>query len=128
MNIVLWVLQVLLGLAFMGVAYTHGLQPEQLAVQPGGAWISALPDGLRIFIALAEFLGGLGLILPAATKIQPRLTPLAAVGLALIMVLAIGFHLTRGEYPNIVFNFVLLVIAAIIAYGRFMMAPLKARD
>ena len=50
--------------------------------------------------------------------------PLAAVGLALIMVLAIGFHLTRREYPNIAANVVLLALAAFVAYGRFVVAPL----
>jgi ABC-type transport system involved in cytochrome c biogenesis permease subunit len=58
------------------------------------------------------------------TRILPWLTPLAALGLAILMVLAIGFHCTRREYPNSVFNAVLLALAAFVAYGRFAVAPL----
>ncbi len=64
------------------------------------------------------------MILPTLTGILPWLTPLAASGLALIMLLAAGFHLVRREYPNIVFNLVLFALAAFVAYGRFVVVPL----
>lgn len=66
---------------------------------------------------------GIGIILPALAGILPWLTPWAAVGLALIMLLAAVFHLVRREYANIVFNLVLLVLAAFVAYGRFFIVP-----
>ncbi|HEX6305398.1 MAG TPA: DoxX family protein [Anaerolineales bacterium] len=75
------------------------------------------------FIALCEFLGGIGIILPALTGILPWLTLWATTGLALIMLLAAVFHLVRREYANIVFNLVLLVLAAFVAYGRFFIIP-----
>ena len=53
--------------------------------------------GLVTFIGGSELLGGLGLLLPALTHILPWLTPLAAVGLAVIMLLATLFHIRRGE-------------------------------
>ena len=126
MNIVLWIVQVLLGLAFVLFSYLHSFGAAQMQLQPGAQWIGEVPQPLLIFIAICEFLGGVGLILPAATKIQPRLTPLAAALLAIVMLLAAGFHLTRGEYPNIVFNLILGALAAFVAYGRWRMAPLKA--
>jgi len=117
-NILLWILQVVLGLVFIAVSYSHSFGTAQVASLPSMAWLAAVPQPLMLFIALCEFLGGLGLILPGLTKIQPRLTPIAAALLAVIMVLACGFHLTRGEYGNIVLNLVLAAIALIIAYGR----------
>lgn len=126
MKIALWIVQVLLALAFAGAAYQHSFGAAQAQLQPGMQWIAAAPPPLLIFIAICEFLGALGLILPAATKIQPRLTPLAAALLAVIMLLAAGFHLTRGEYPNIVFNLILGALAVFVAYGRWRLAPIKA--
>jgi len=87
-------------------------------------WMTAMPNNLLVFIGVSEILGGVGLILPAATGILPWLTPLAATGLALIMLLAAGFHLMRREYPNIAFNLILLALAVFVAYGRFALAPL----
>lgn len=127
MNIVLWLVQVLLGLAFVVFSYSHSFGAAEMQLQPGAEWIGDVPRPLLIFIAICEFLGALGLILPAATKIQPWLTPLAATLLAVVMLLAAVFHLTRGEYPNIVFNVILGALAVFVAYGRWRMAPVKAR-
>jgi hypothetical protein len=124
MNIALWIVQVLLGLAFLGAGYGHGFRAEQMKSQQGGQWVAAVPRGLLTFIALCEFLGGVGVILPAVTGILPWLSPLAAALLAVVMLLAAGFHLMRREYPNIVFNLVLLALAALVAYGRFVVVPL----
>ena len=124
MIIALWIVQVLLGLAFLGAGYGHGFRAEQMKSQQGGQWVAAVPRGLLTFIALCEFLGGVGVILPAVTGILPWLSPLAAALLAVVMLLAAGFHLMRREYPNIVFNLVLLALAALVAYGRFVVVPL----
>ena len=66
-------------------------------------------------------------ILPAATRIKPWLTPLAGAGLTVIMVLAAIFHATRGEWPMIGINATLGGLAAFIAWGRFKKAPIRAR-
>ncbi len=123
MNIVLWIIQILAGLAFIAAGYTHGLRHEQMKAQPGGQWVGDLPHPLRIFISICEVLGGIGLILPAATGILPWLTPLAGALLALMMLLAAGFHVVRREYPNLALNLVLLVLAAVVAYGRLVLVP-----
>jgi len=76
---------------------------------------------------LTKWGGGVGLFLPALTGVLPWLTPLAGGGLALIMILAIPFHMVRREWPNIGLNIVLGTIAAFVAYGRFVIEPLGAR-
>ena len=78
--------------------------------------------------ALDEILGAIGLILPSALRIQPRLTVWAAYGLALVMVLAIIFHLSRGETANIVPPLVLLALSLFVAYGRSKLAPIEPRS
>ncbi len=119
MNIALWIVQVVLGAAFVGAGIRHGFQPERMGAQRGGEWVTAVPRGLLTVIGVCEILGGIGVILPAATGILAWLTPLAAAMLAVVMVLAAGFHFFRREFPNIVFNLVLFALAAFAAYGRF---------
>jgi uncharacterized membrane protein YphA (DoxX/SURF4 family) len=124
MNAVLWTAQVLWGVffSFTGFGKAMCFRPEvwnQTLHQPV-PWFSAVPQGLFVLIGICEFLGGAGLILPALTKVRPKLTPLAASGLALVMLLAALFHIVRGEYNFYVpMNLVLGAVAALIAYGRF---------
>ena len=82
------------------------------------------PNTLKA-IGLAEVLGAVGLILPALTGILPWLTPLAAIGLVLVMIGAAFTHFRRGESSNIIGNLVLLALAAFVAYGRFVLVPLS---
>ncbi|MEU2039025.1 DoxX family protein [Nocardia niwae] len=70
-------------------------------------------------IGVAELAGGLGMILPDVTGIATVLTPLAATGLAIIMVAAIAVHIRRGEPSATAFNTVLLIGAVLVAWGRF---------
>jgi putative oxidoreductase len=126
MKYVLWVLQVLLGLAFLAAGGMKLIQPyAELAQQM--AWVSDVPEVLVRFIGVAEVLGGLGLILPAATRILPWLTPVAAAGLALDMLLATLFHLVRGEGGVGVVPLLLGLLAALVAYGRWRMVPIRSR-
>jgi hypothetical protein len=113
----LWLAQILLAAAFLLVGYTHALSPVAVAVARA-PWAASLPVPLLRFIGVVELAGALGVLLPAATRIQPRLTPLAAAGLATIMVLAIPFHLMRGEMKEIVINLVLGALAAFVGWGR----------
>jgi DoxX-like family len=131
LNILLWVLQVLWGIFFSVtgfgkvLCYDPAVWNRQLHQV---AWFSAVPQGLFVFIGVCEGLGGLGLILPAMTGIKPKLTPVAAIGLTLIMILAAIFHIVRGEYSFFLpVNLVLGGIAAFIAYGR-LAAPVAARS
>jgi len=123
MNIVLWVLQVALAVKLVSVAYTHGIRPDPTKMQPGLQRLGAAARPLLILIALAAFLGGVGLVLPAATGILTWLTPWSAALLALMTLVAIGFHITCRESPNVVVGLVLFVLAAFVAYGRWVIAP-----
>ena len=122
LNISLWVLQVLLGCYFMMVGYSHALMPfEQVA--PQATWMLDVPRWLSLFIGYAEIAGGLGLIIPAATRVAPWLTPLAALGLATIMVLAMPFHVLKGEASVIWIHALTAAPAVFIAWGRWRKAP-----
>ena len=90
-------------------------------------WAAALPVGLVRFIAAAELAAGVGLLLPAATRIMPILTPLAAVGLALIMGLAVPFHISRGEANVVGLHIVVASLALFVAWGLFKRVPIQSR-
>lgn len=66
-----------------------------------------MPQPLFIFIGACEFLGGIGLIVPALTGVKPKLTPFAAIGLTAVMILAAVFHIARAEYAFVPINVVL---------------------
>ncbi|GAA3891937.1 DoxX family protein [Leifsonia kafniensis] len=118
MTIFLWILQALLAAMFLMAGAMKTLQPiDKLA--PKLPWVTEFPTATVRFIGIAELLAALGLILPAATGILPILTPVAAVGLAIIMALAIVFHLRRKEFSGAGFNIVLLAVMLVVAIGRF---------
>ena len=122
MNTSLWTVQVLWGVFFSFTGFGKILCVNQTVwhlMLPRVPWFSAVPQGLFVFIGVCEFLGGVGLILPAMTGVKPKLTPLAAFGLTLVMILAAVFHIVRAEYNFfLLFNLVAGAGAAFIAYGR----------
>jgi hypothetical protein len=77
---------------------------------------------------MAELAGALGLILPAVTRIKPWLTPLAAAGCAIIMALAVPFHVMRGESNVIGMHVIVVGLSLFVAWGRFRKAPIASRD
>lgn len=116
-HITRWILQVLLALTFGMAGFMKLTAPiAELAKQM--PWTAQVPVGLVRFIGGAELAGALGLIVPMLTRIRPALTGLAASGLALVMALAAGFHLVRGEAPMVVPSVVLGVLACLVAWGR----------
>jgi uncharacterized membrane protein YphA (DoxX/SURF4 family) len=127
LNIALWVAQALLAISFLAVGFNHAFKIENMKPMPGMGWINRIPAGLMTFIGFAEMAGGLGVLLPALTGILPWLTPLAAAGLALVMLLAAIFHIPQRETEgrNIITNLVLLALAAFVAYGRWMLVPIS---
>jgi uncharacterized membrane protein len=120
-----WVVQVGLGAYFMAIGVMHLVVPEGLPDQM--AWMYDLPTWLHVASGTAEILGGLGLVLPAATRIHPHLTPMAAAGLATVMVLAALWHVPRGEMTNVVFTLVLSVVLAWLAWVRWRSHPITPR-
>ena len=125
MNILLWLVQILLACAFGMAGVMKSTQPVDVLAANGIAWAPQIPLALVRFIGISEFLGAVGLILPALTKVKPFLTPLAALGLLTIMILAMGFHVSRGEAGALPINMVLGGLAAFVAWGRTSKAPIQ---
>lgn len=118
MNTALWIVQIVLALGF-GMAAWLKLSKPKAALEPKLEWMQDFPQSTVRLIGIAEMLGAVGLILPAASGLLPLLTPLAAVGLAIIMVLAIAIHAKRRESQAIAINVVLLALCLFVAWGRF---------
>jgi uncharacterized membrane protein len=122
MDVILWVAQIALAVLFVLFGVTHVMRRETMRERV--PWMWAVPREGLVAIGLLEILAAIGLVLPAVTRIQPWLTPLAALCLAVLMVFAIVFHVTRREMPNVVFNAILGLLAAFVAWGRFIASPL----
>ena len=119
MNIVLWIIAGLLALAFLAAGAMKLAQPRAKLAASGMAWTEDFSDAAVKGIGALEVLGALGLILPAALDIAPVLTPLAAVGLALVMAGAVVVHLRRGETGAVGAPIVLGLLALLVAVLRF---------
>lgn len=121
----LWIVQVLVGGMFLAIGFMKSTTPiEELArIVP---LAGDIPWLVR-FIGVSEFAGGLGLLLPAALRIRPKLTVLAALALGLVMVLAVLYHVVRGEFSAIGTSLTLGILTAVIAWGRQYKAPILAR-
>ena len=119
MNIVLWIIAGVLAAAFLAAGLMKLAQPRKKLADSGMGWVDDFGDGAVKGIGGLEVLGALGLILPAAVDIAPVLVPVAATGLALVMVGAAITHARRREPQMIVANLVLLVLAVVVAWGRF---------
>ena len=117
MNTALWIAQGILA-TFVMAGLIKMIQPKE-KLKERMPWVNDYKVGQVKPIGLAELLGGIGLIVPWLTGIAPILTPIAAVGLAIIMFLAAIYHYRHNEYPAIAFNAVFLVLAVFVAYGRF---------
>jgi putative oxidoreductase len=128
LNIALWVAQALLAAAYLAAGWMKVSQPIDSLVAMGMGWATAWPAWSVQLIGVAEIAGALGLILPAATRIIPFLTPLAALGLSIIQVLAIIVHATRGETAmTLPANLVLLALSLFILWGRMIRLPIAPR-
>ena len=124
MNIALWIVQILLALAFLLVGSMKVSQPIDKLKQNMG-WVAHTTPGIVRLIGTLEILGALGLILPAVTHILSWLTPVAAIGLVLTMIGASIVHIRLKEFSRLGVPLILLLLALFIVYGRFMIAPLS---
>lgn len=119
----LWAAQVLLAVMFGIAGVMKSTQPIT-ALSGTVPWSTDVPEALVRFIGISELAGAVGLILPALTRIRPGLTPLAALGLVVVMLLASGFHILRGELGALPITFLLGGLAAFVAWGRWTKAPI----
>jgi hypothetical protein len=124
MNVVLWILQVLLALAFFAHGWLVLAPPPDIAAQ----MLMALPRWFWVFLGWAEILAAVGLTLPGATKIQPWLVTWAAVGIMIVMVSATVWHIARNEISSAAVTLLLLAMATFVAYARHRMLPIRPRQ
>jgi uncharacterized membrane protein len=117
-NVVLWIVQIVLAVAFLAAGGTKVLTPKE-KLRERMAWVDDFSQNTVRFIGTMEILGALGLVIPAATGIAPILTPVSAVGLIVVMVGAAITHVRRKEPAVVPVNAILLVLAAVVAWGRF---------
>jgi uncharacterized membrane protein YphA (DoxX/SURF4 family) len=124
MNIVLWILQVLLALAFLAHGWLFLAPPPEIAAQMN----ATLPRWFQLFLGVAEILAGIGLTLPGLTRIHPWLVSWAAGGIMVVMVAATIWHIVRGEIQAAVITAILLAMATFVAYMRRSRLPIPARS
>jgi uncharacterized membrane protein YphA (DoxX/SURF4 family) len=123
MNIVLWVLQLLLAAAFLAHGWLFLSPPPEYVAQMN----ASLPRWFQLFLGIAEVLAGVGLTLPALTRIMPFLVVWASVGIMIVTVSATIWHVIRGEFTSAVITLVLFVMAAFLACMRHRVLPIAAR-
>jgi hypothetical protein len=123
MNRLLWVLQVLLALAFFAHGWLFLFPPAAVADQMNASF----PRWFQLFLGVAEIMAAVGLTLPGVTRIQPWLVSCAAAGIMIVMICATIFHVSRGEVSSAVTTLVLLVMATFVAYMRWWVVPIQPR-
>ncbi|MGL4178126.1 MAG: DoxX family protein [Dermatophilaceae bacterium] len=121
MEIVLWTLQVLLGLLFVLVGLMV-MRAPRAAIVERAPWAASGPEWAPKALSAAQIAGGIGLVLPMATGVLPWLTPAAAIGLVVVMAGAVLIHLRRHERQQLAFAGVVLVLVVVVAVGRTVVA------
>jgi len=122
MTLALWVVQILLALAFARAGFPKVFQPVE-KLRARWNWPRHVAPLVIRLVGSLEILGALGLIVPKATGYLPWLTPVAAVGLVLTMMGAILTHVSLHEAKVVGVNAVLLLLALFIAVGSFVFVP-----
>jgi uncharacterized membrane protein YphA (DoxX/SURF4 family) len=125
MNVLLWVCQVLTAVVFLYSGICKSTLDQQTLIAKGQTGVTGLHSGVLRFIGIVEILGAIGLVFPWWMRVAPVLTPIAAVGFALVMVLAAMTHIrlfirtgNKRELQNVLTNAVLLSLSLVIAWGR----------
>lgn len=122
----LWIAQVLVFAAFTLFGAMKLFMPAETLAGMWG-WPGQVPPAFLRVMGVVDVAGGLGVLLPALTRIQPRLGVLAALGCVLLQMAAMIFHAWRGEYPALPLNLILLALSVFILWGRGNRAPIQPR-
>ncbi|MFI5137247.1 MAG: DoxX family protein [Sphingobacteriales bacterium] len=118
MNTTLWTIQGILAIIFTASGSIIMLLPKEKSAAKL-SWVNEYSDNTRLFICLSKIAGAAGLILPLWLNILPVLTPIAALGLATIMVLAMAYHIRKKEFKDVPATLLFMALALFIAYNRF---------
>jgi len=122
-NAVLWLLQIVLALAFGALGLLMLTRSRERLLRVAG-WVEDFPEPVVRLIGVLELLGAAGLLLPGVLGVAGVLVPVAALGLAVLLVGAIVTHLLRGEQDEVALPVGLLLAAAVVAAGRLSAWPL----
>lgn len=118
MNVALWIGQIVLAAVF-GAAGTAKLTwPHEKMAAKLGSWVNAGPRWAPRALGAAELAAAIGLIVPPLLAIAPILTPLAAIGAALVMAGAVVLHARHGEPEAVSARIGLGLVALAVAWGR----------
>lgn len=117
MNTTLWIIQGILAAVFTLSGSVVYLMRDKLKSKM--SWLTEYSPSMILMICLSKILGAIGLVLPLYLGIAPILTPLAAVGIAIIMFLAFVYHLQHKEYKDVPATILFFALSVFVAYGRF---------
>lgn len=124
MNVILWIAQVILAVSLIWASTMKLFQPADKLAEMW-PWTAEHPSLVKL-TGILDLLAGIGLVLPALLRIQPKLTIYAAYGTIALMFIASIFHITRGEASQIGVNIFFAVFAILIAWGRIKRAPITS--
>lgn len=127
MNIVLWILQILFALLFLFAGGTKLVLPLEVLTSQGPPNQVHLPGLFIRFIGVCEVLGALGLVLPGLFRIKTFLTPLAAIGLLIILIGAVVVTVMGPGVQFAILPIIFALLMVFVAYGRLKLAPLRGR-
>ena len=119
MHIVLWIIQIILGIKLASVSYTHGIRQSQLTMQDAIQKMGTLARPLHFMIALLAFVGAAGLTLPGVLDLQAQLISATAIIMSVMLLSSIFFHIRSREKPNTFVSLILFAFAVFVAYGRW---------
>jgi uncharacterized membrane protein YphA (DoxX/SURF4 family) len=118
MNTTLWIAQVLLAAVFLGSGVMKSTQSRERLIEKGQTGVAGLSVPLIRFIGIAEILAAIGLIAPWLTGVAAGLTPLAAIGLMIVMIPAAVIHYRLHEPRNVAMNVALFALSGLVCWGR----------
>jgi uncharacterized membrane protein len=117
-NVVLWILAGLLAAAMLGAGVMKVARTREQLQSSGMSWVEDFSPAMVKLIGVLEILAAVGLVLPALLDVAPVFVPLAALGVVVVMVGAVVVHVRRKETATMAPAVVLLVLAAVVAWGR----------
>ena len=118
MNVVLWIASAVLVVVFATSGVAKSTQSRERLLATGQTGIAPFPMPVVRLTAVCELLAAVGLVLPWASGVAPVLTPVAALGLVLVMCGAAVSHASLREPRNVAINLALLLTACLVAAGR----------
>lgn len=122
MNALLWICQIILAIVYVVSGTQKSTQSKERMIATGQTGVRDYPIGFIRFIATCELLGATGLVLPRALNVLPILTPIAAIGLGIIMIGAARAHTRLHEPRNVAINVALITLLVFVAIGRLVNA------